>query len=150
VSTDPARLEAAIAFAARAHQDQVDKAGRPYIAHLLRVSDALALHGCDAQIAGVLHDIIEDAGVTADDLYDAGFPAAVVQAVEACTRREGETYMSLVARAAADPLGRLVKLADNYDNSDEDRLKALDPAVAARLRAKYARAREVLENKEEW
>ena len=139
-------LDSAIAFAARAHQDQVDKAGCPYIGHLLRVRDALAPYGRNAQVAGVLHDIIEDTGTTADDLYDAGFPAEVIQAVEACTRREGETYMSLVARAAADPLGRLVKLADNLDNADEDRLGALRPTQAARLREKYARAREVLES----
>lgn len=134
----------AVAFAARAHANQTDKAGRPYIAHLLRVSDALAPYGPDAQMAGVLHDIIEDTGITAEDLLAAGFPPVVVEAVEACTRREGETYMNLIRRSAAHPLGRLVKLADNLDNSDEDRLKALDPAVAARLRAKYARAREIL------
>ena len=135
----------ATAIAERAHAGQVDKAGQPYIGHLRRVSARLRPYGVDAQIAGVLHDILEDTDVTAADLAAEGVPGHVIAAIESVTRLPGETYMSLVHRAAADPLGRLVKLADNYDNSDEDRLALLEPAQGARLRAKYARAREVLE-----
>jgi (p)ppGpp synthase/HD superfamily hydrolase len=136
----------ATALAERAHAGQVDKAGQPYIGHLRRVSTRLRPYGVDAQIAGVLHDILEDTEVTAGDLVREGVPHHVIAAIESVTRIPGETYMDLVHRAAAHPLGRLVKLADNLDNADEERLKALDPVIAARLRAKYARAREVLEN----
>lgn len=37
-----------------------------------------------------------------------------------------------------------MKLADNADNADEERLAALDPALAERLRRKYEQARAVL------
>lgn len=57
----------------------------------------------------------------------------------------GESYEDAVRRAAADPLGRLVKLADNAHNSDECRLALLPQETAARLRAKYTRARETLQ-----
>jgi len=60
------------------------------------------------------------------------------------SRRDGEPYMDLIERATADPVGRWVKLADNLDNSDEDRLGQLDDATAQRLRDKYAAARDRL------
>ncbi|SHK05338.1 HD domain-containing protein [Nocardiopsis flavescens] len=132
-------------LAARAHAGQVDKAGRPYVEHVFAVRDLLAAHGDHAQVAGVLHDVLEDTGLTADDLRALGCPEEAVRAVLAVSRRPGEAYDDLIARAAADPLGRLVKLADNAHNSDEARLAALPAERAARLRAKYARARAVLE-----
>lgn len=96
--------------------------------------------------AGVLHDVIEDTDWTAADLRAAGVPEDVVDAVVAVTRRSGETYMALIRRAAGHPMGRLVKLADNRHNSDEDRLALLPAEQAERLRKRYARAREVLES----
>ena len=69
---------------------------------------------------------------------------AVIAAVDSVTGREGEPYIELVRRAAADPVGRWVKLADNLDNSDETRLARLPEATAARLREKYASARRLL------
>ncbi|WP_306369833.1 VOC family protein [Nocardiopsis sp. CC223A] len=135
-------------LAARAHAGQVDKAGRPYTEHVHAVRDLLAAHGEHAQMAGVLHDVLEDTGLTADDLRARGCPEEVVRAVVAVSRRPDETYDELIARAAADPLGRLVKLADNAHNSDEARLAALPAEQAGRLRAKYARARAVLEGAE--
>lgn len=138
-------LDEASALAKTAHAGQVDKAGNPYYLHVFAVRDALAEHGIDAQIAGVLHDVIEDTGITADELRAAGVPDHVVRAVESVTRRPDETYMELIARAAADPLGRLVKLADNHHNSDEARLALLPADKAAGLRERYRKAREVLE-----
>ncbi|MDT0329651.1 VOC family protein [Nocardiopsis lambiniae] len=141
-------LEQASELAARAHAGQVDKIGRPYVEHVFAVRDLLAGHGEHARIAGVLHDVLEDTDLTADDLRAHGCPEEVVRAVLAVSRRPDETYDDLIARAAADPLGRLVKLADNAHNSDEARLAALPAEQAARLRAKYARARAVLEGAE--
>ncbi|MER7280518.1 HD domain-containing protein [Dactylosporangium sp. NPDC000244] len=127
-----------------AHEGQVDKAGAPYFEHVAEVARRLEEHGDEAVMAGYLHDIVEDTDVTLDQLRAMGFPDEVVRAVDAVTWRDGEDYMDLIARAAADPLGRLVKLADNATNSDEERLALLDSATAERLRRKYARAREVL------
>ncbi|RKS07826.1 HD domain-containing protein [Nocardiopsis sp. Huas11] len=137
-------LDEATRLARWAHEGQTDKAGRPYAEHVLAVRDRLAGHGEPAQMAGVLHDVLEDTPLTAEDLRARGCPEVVVTAVEAVTRRPGESYDDLVRRAAADPLGRLVKLADNAHNADEARLAALPADQAARLRAKYARAREIL------
>lgn len=139
-------LEEATELARQAHAGQTDKAGADYFHHLIAVRDALEPYGADAQIAGVLHDVIEDTRVTADDLREAGVPEHVITAIESVTRREGEPYMDMVRRAAADPLGRLVKLADNRHNADETRLGLLRHDEAVFLRNRYARARVFLED----
>lgn len=143
---DAPTLADADRLAEQAHHGQVDKAGRPYIDHPRAVAALLLVqgHGTDAAMAGLLHDVVEDTAITLDDLRAAGYPELVVAAVDSVTRRPGESYMALIRRAAADPLGRLVKLADNETNADPERLALLDDATAERLRAKYARARAVL------
>jgi hypothetical protein len=62
----------------------------------------------------------------------------VITAIEAPTKRPGETLAESMARAAADPIANAVKRADIADNSDPVRLARLDTATAERLRQKYA------------
>jgi (p)ppGpp synthase/HD superfamily hydrolase len=137
-------VQDALDLATSAHAGQVDKAGRPYIEHPRTVAALVAVHGEAAEMAALLHDVVEDTDVTLDDLRAAGYPDEVVSAVDSVTRRAGEAYIDMVCRAAADPIGRLVKLADNANNSDEARLAKLPPEQARRLREKYAQARRVL------
>ena len=102
----------------------------------------------EAKIAAALHDLVEDTGLSLTDLAAAGCPARVLQAVDALTRRRDETYNEFVRRAAADSLARVAKLADIADiadNVDPQRLAGLDPAEAARLRAKYQGALATIE-----
>jgi (p)ppGpp synthase/HD superfamily hydrolase len=135
-------LEQALELARRLHDGQTDQAGRPYMGHINRVVDSVS--SPDEKLAAALHDLLEDTSITAEKLLAAGCPARVVAAVEALTRREGEDYRAFVSRAARNPLALAVKVADVADNSDEDRLALLDPSVAARLRKKYAGARQIL------
>ncbi|MFY1595556.1 HD domain-containing protein [Micromonospora sp. WMMD737] len=140
----PPTVADAAALAAGAHRGVVDKAGRPYIEHPARVAAMLAENGDHAATAGWLHDVVEDSDVTCADLLAAGYPPEVVAAVDAVTRQDGESYWAMIERARQDTLGRLVKLADNADNSDEARLALLPSDDAKRLRRKYLRARLVL------
>jgi (p)ppGpp synthase/HD superfamily hydrolase len=130
-------------FARRAHAGQVDQQGRDYFEHhLLPVSALLRPFGDDAATAGLLHDVLEDTRATSDDLRALGLPDAVVAAVESVTRRADEPYEALIERAAGHPLGRLVKLADNWHNlSSNAELARSDPEKAARLRRRYEAAR---------
>jgi (p)ppGpp synthase/HD superfamily hydrolase len=130
-------LERAIAIAAEAHAGQVDKAGTPYILHPLRVM--LRVRTAPERIAAVLHDVVEDTPWTLEALAAEGFAAEVLSAVEALTRREGESYEAFVARAGADPIGRAVKLADLAENMDLTRLDAPSAQDLARLE-RYRRA----------
>jgi ribosomal protein S18 acetylase RimI-like enzyme len=130
-------LNDAIALAAQAHAGQVDKAGAPYILHPLRVM--LAQETDEARIAAVLHDVVEDTGWTLAALAERGFPPAALAAVDALTRRAGESYDEFVVRAGADHIARRVKLADLCDNLDLRRLPNPGETGWARL-ARYRRA----------
>lgn len=131
------RLDRAIHAAVEAHAGQLDKAGHPYILHPLRVMAAVRHHGEDAMIAAVLHDVVEDCGVTLGHLA-IRFGGTVASAIDAVTRRPDETYRAFVRRATLDPIGRIVKEADLIDNLS--RLDELDPAVAVSLGTRYRHA----------
>lgn len=113
-------LERAIEIAARTHAGQVDKGGAPYILHPLRVMLRVAPGA--QQIVAVLHDVVEDSDVTFEDLEREGFSAEVIAGLRAVTKIEGESYEDFVARAALDPVGSKVKLADLAENSDLSRI----------------------------
>jgi (p)ppGpp synthase/HD superfamily hydrolase len=131
-------LERAIAIAAEAHAGQSDKGGAPYILHPLRVMMAVGPrnHG----IVAVLHDVLEDCpDWTRERLEDEGFSPILVDALEALTRRKGETYEDFIQRVKRNPIATRVKLADLDDNSDLRRIPKPGPEDFKRLR-KYADA----------
>ena len=130
-------LERAILLAVQAHRGQVDRSGAPYILHPLRVMFRVETE--NERIAAVLHDVVEDTDWTLDGLRAEGFPEEIVQAVDCLTRREGESYDDRVARAAAHPIARRVKLADLEDNMDARRLTRWSGEDAARFE-RYHRA----------
>lgn len=134
-------LERAIAIAAIAHEGQVDKAGAPYILHPLRVM--LAVKGEHAQMAAVLHDVLEDTLVTAGDLFEAGIPDAVYEAVSALTKSPGMSRMDAARMAAANPIAKAVKLADLADNMDISRIAHPTERDYARMR-EYQQVRDYL------
>ena len=135
-------LERAIAIAEQQHAGQVDKAGRPYIEHPKRVMNAMSN---DAErIVAILHDVIEDTALGLSQLAAEGFPDYLLEALDSVTRRDGETYETFVARAAANEIGRRVKYADLHDNADLTRIAAPTAADLART-AKYRRAMAQLE-----
>lgn len=134
----PADIAAyAQAIARAAHEGQVDKAGQAYIAHPARL--AAAVRGDDAVAVAWLHDVVEDTAVTLSDL-ETLFPPEIVAAVDAITRRDGETPEEYYARIRTTPLAVTVKLADIADNADPARLALLDEKTRNRLTRKYARS----------
>ena len=131
-------LERAIVIAAEGHKGVKDKAGGPYILHPLRMM--LGLSSPDERIVAVLHDVVEDcSGWTFDRLRDEGFSDEVIAALDSVTKREGEKYEDFVKRAAANPIGRNVKLADLADNCDLSRIAEPTEADYQRIE-KYQRA----------
>ena len=134
-------LQTAIAIAVAAHSGQVDKAGEPYILHPLRIM--FNVSGELERTVAVLHDVVEDSEWTLEGLREEGFSDAVVAGVEALTRREGESYMEFVRRAAGHPVGRVVKRADLVDNMDLSRIPEPTEKDRERLR-RYERALELL------
>ncbi len=139
-------LERAIALAATAHAGQRDKAGAPYIFHPLRMM--LKMKTPEAQMASVLHDVVEDCGITPAILLAEGFSSEVVEAVGALTKRivDGveEPYEDFIRRVVQNPIARLVKLADLEDNMDLSRIAHPTEKDFARIE-KYRAAKCVLE-----
>lgn len=136
------------ALAARAHAGQVDKAGAPYIGHPGRVAVHVAQHAGAGDLEAAravawLHDVVEDTPVTLAELAQQ-FPAGIVAAVDAMTKRAGEERDAYYERVRANPIARAVKHADLDDNTDPARTTRLDPDARERLAAKYAHARAAL------
>lgn len=138
MATSTATLEDAISLAVEAHRGQRDKSGQPYILHVLRVMFRLDTEY--ERMAGVLHDVVEDTPYSLDDLRRLGYPEPVVEAVDCLTRRPDETYEQFIERAIANPIARLVKLADLEDNMDIRRLSELTERDRERMN-RYIQAR---------
>lgn len=112
--------QVALKIAQRAHAEQADKAGQPYINHPIHVSKQVDTE--EEKAVALLHDVIEDSEITLDDLRAHGLPAAVVDAVDCMTKRKGENYESYLRRVKSSSIAKVVKIADMEHNSDLSRL----------------------------
>jgi (p)ppGpp synthase/HD superfamily hydrolase len=144
-------LEKAISIAACAHTGMTDKAGAPYILHPLRVM--LKMTSPEARIVAVLHDVVEDCatkGFTFEFIAKQEFGERVMAGLRAVTKQDDEEgkhsdagyeekYQRFVLRAAKDPIGREVKIADLEDNCDLSRIAAPTEKDIARVEC-YQRA----------
>ena len=121
-----------------------DRLGNPIIEHAFRVAAIVNDSGAPEHVvdAALLHDLLEDTDVTADDLLRIGIAPQTVDLVVALTRRPNEIYADYVTRVAANAESRLIKLADNTDNYL--RLHQLPIQDGASLRRRYNRARDIL------
>ena len=134
-------LERAIDLAVTAHRGQVDKAGKPYILHPLRVM--FRGRGNHEMIVGVLHDVVEDTTLTLREL-NRFFPFNLTRAIDCLTHRKNEPWVDYLSRVQQSDLAVLVKMNDLEDNMDPDRLKSLDHETRGRLAAKYKYAHSLL------
>ena len=124
-------LEKAISIAANKHAGHTDKGGKPLILHCMRVMTSV--NTLDEQIVAVLHDVFETTDTSASYLLGEGFTDAQIAAIESVTRRQGETYIQAAHRAAVNPIGRVVKLAEVNDNSDISRIQNPTPLDMERV-----------------
>lgn len=136
------QLNKAIRIAVSAHEAQLDtNNGRPYIEHPFRVMNAG--HTLQEKIVGILHDVVEDTPWTLAQLHAEGFSLEIVDAVDAMTRRDNETYDAYLLRVKVNPIAIRVKLNDLTDNMDIRRWDSIPDFELERLR-KYLRAYKML------
>ena len=135
------------------HRGHLDVLGRPYHTHLERVLAHLQrlfpAAGEDIQHAALLHGSVEEKKITLQALRDAGYPPEIVSMVEWNTRPRGEgapPYLDWIRHLAEGaPLGAImIKIADNEDNNDPQRI-ALLPPEQRDVSAVYAAARRILD-----
>ncbi|WP_292836836.1 ADP-ribosylglycohydrolase family protein [Microbacterium sp.] len=132
------------AIAVIAHRGQVDKLGVDYIHHPAAVASRFdplteSLECC----AAWLHDVVEDTGVTTEELALAGVHPEVIEVVALLTRRDGQgdEYYDAIAHS---PAARAVKLSDLFHNTNPERVAQLPAETRAKLRDKYEHAFELL------
>ncbi|MDM0105020.1 bifunctional (p)ppGpp synthetase/guanosine-3',5'-bis(diphosphate) 3'-pyrophosphohydrolase [Variovorax sp. J22R24] len=148
-SEDIEQVRRAYRFADEAHLGQLRNSGEPYITHPIAVAAQCAEWKLDAQalMAALLHDAIEDCGVTKSELIER-FGAPVAELVDGLTKldklrfntreeNQAESFRKMLLAMARDVRVILVKLADRTHN-----MRTLDDAP----REKWARiSRETLE-----
>ena len=131
-------LDKAIEIATEAHKGQLDKSGKDYIGHPLRVMGMGKTE--EEKIVGVLHDVIEDTDWTFEALAEEGFSKEIINALRCVTKiSENENYDDFIERVKKNPLAVAVKINDLSDNMDIRRLPYLSDKDVKRLK-KYLRA----------
>jgi (p)ppGpp synthase/HD superfamily hydrolase len=127
-----------------------DKGGKPYAEHCKRVMTLLPdWANEDMRHAALLHDVLEDTDVTAGLLAERGYSERVIRMVQMLSRPDDIPYLEWIARlkATGDAEVIAVKLADNKDNSDPERVALLPEPERTNAR-RYQRAREILTEQE--
>ncbi len=143
---DFAALRDAFEFATKAHKGQSRLSGEPYIVHSYEVARILYELGLDSTtiIAGLLHDVVEDTGITLEDITRA-FGEEVALLVDGVTKmsvieyksreeQQAESMRKMFLAMANDIRVILIKFADRlhnmrtlkYQSAERQREKALE------------------------
>ena len=122
------RIRDAFRFADEMHLGQMRLSGEPYISHPLAVAEICADWKLDddAIMAALLHDVMEDKGVTREELIER-FGPAVAGMVDGLSKLEkmefqnyveaqGENFRKMLLAMASDVRVILIKLADRLHN----------------------------------
>ena len=112
---DTGMIEGAAETAAVAHAGQVRRSGEPYITHPIAVAGIVAELGLDTQTiaAALLHDAVEDTGVT-NKVIKEDFGDAVAAIVDGVTKLDRLQFDSKEAQQAATVRKMLVAMADDW------------------------------------
>ncbi len=126
--SEVAQVRQAYRFADEAHLGQLRSSGQPYITHPIAVASQCAEWKLDAQalMAALLHDAMEDCGVTKVELIEK-FGSPVAELVDGLTKldklsfntreeNQAESFRKMLLAMARDVRVILIKLADRTHN----------------------------------
>lgn len=125
-----------------AHARQLDKSGLPYVFHPFHLAEQMETE--HEVCVALLHDVMEDTPLTADDLMAAGIPKEYVDTLRLLTHDPRVPYLDYVRALAHDPVARRVKAADLRHNSDLTRLNRAPTQADLQRVDKYRQALELL------
>jgi (p)ppGpp synthase/HD superfamily hydrolase len=131
-------VKRAAEFATSAHEGQVRKyTGVPYIVHPIEVMEIVKTvdHDDEMLAAALLHDVVEDCGVTIEDIVKefGSDVASLVSALTDVSKPEDGNRKTRKAKdrehsAASSPRAQTIKLADLISNAED--IIANDPKFA--------------------
>ena len=135
--------EIAEKIARAAHKGQYrkmgDDKGKDYIVHPQRIAEKFNEKHDSLKAAAWLHDTMEDAKLTRENLKNDGIEDPVIDIVEILTRRTGETYLDFILRISADYNASLIKIEDLKDN--------MTSLAEGSLKDKYRMAEHILKSR---
>ncbi|KAA3616274.1 MAG: bifunctional (p)ppGpp synthetase/guanosine-3',5'-bis(diphosphate) 3'-pyrophosphohydrolase [Calditrichaeota bacterium] len=127
-TVDEPLVEKAFIYAKEAHKNQLRKSGDPYFDHPLEVAKILTELKMDyiTVAGGFLHDVVEDTGITVDEVSDE-FGAEVALLVDGVTKiselkfdsveeRQAENFRKMILSMVKDIRVILIKFADRLHN----------------------------------
>ena len=136
-------IKRAFFYAEQARYGQARRTGEPYVTHPLAVATVLARMHMDHEsiMAALLHDVIEDTGVTKEDIRTQ-FGEEVADLVDGVSKltqvdfdsaeqKQAENFQKMALAMARDIRVILVKLADRLHNMRT--LGALSPEAKKRI-----------------
>lgn len=134
--------KSAMKIAYKAHKEQFDKGGIPYIFHPIVVAQQMV---CEVStVVALLHDVVEDSDWTFKMLSEHGVSKDALASLKLLTRVKSMSYDDYIGNIKSDDIARKVKIADIKHNMDLSRLNSISDKDLERL-DKYTRALSVLE-----
>lgn len=127
-------LDKMIVLAVNRHAGQYDKAGKPYILHVLAVMYKLQTDDEELNCIALGHDLVEDTKTTFSELKEMGFTDRVISGIRNLTKYPGETSEEYLDRVKISLDSVRVKMCDLEHNSDIKRLKGLTEKDFERLK----------------
>ena len=134
--------ELAFQIAKIAFEGKIDKGGKPYFNHLVRVAEKFKEDDFLYPIA-MLHDLLEDCSEWNVKSLSCLFSENIVKTIELLTRKTGQDYFDYINEINQSSWATKVKLADLKDNMDITRLENISDKDFQRLN-KYLKAYKIL------
>lgn len=132
----------AINIAYKAHENQKDKFGIPYIFHPTHLAEQMTKE--EECIVAMLHDVVEDTPMTFEELAK-DFSDEIIEALKLLTHDKSVDYMKYIKEISKNALATKVKKADLNHNLDQTRLSMLTEEDRLRMK-KYKEALQYLNN----
>jgi (p)ppGpp synthase/HD superfamily hydrolase len=138
------KLALAISITAKAFEKTLDKGGKPYILHCLRVMNNVQGDEC-VKCASVMHDLIEDTDWTFEQLTALGFSDKTIGLLHLLTHQKETSYDDYIKAISVNKEATEIKKRDLEDNCNITRIKGLRKKDFDRIE-KYHRAYIYLSN----
>jgi len=118
-------VESARALMLLAHKGQRDRGGNPYNLHPEHVANSLCTDDEELFCIALLHDVIEDGGITDEMMSAHGMTPRVIAGVSALTKIPEQSLEEYKTTVMSNADATIVKRADLTHNMDLTRLKKI-------------------------